>query len=224
MKKCFKTTLKQLASLSLLLTFILSLTACDSQETVTSSDTIPATETATAIASTNIEADTTTNKVSNEPGTLEETTEEPSLELSDPVVYEGIDMESDLPAIEWIATFEGIIDEPQMIIANDLTNKKVIVESGSTIKFAMDDTLLFWFPNRELLTNILLDNNTFTNRSYSDSINWEDYLAFFPSQNWECNFISNISGKYPSGDTVTTTNVITYDGEEIELTANLILE
>ena len=167
---------------------VLSLSACGSQEAMANPDNITTTEETTYTISTDSGTDTITDEISNEPTSLEETTEETSLEVSEPVVYEGIDMKSDLPVIEWLATFQGIIDKPQMIIANDLTNKKVIIANGSTVEFAMDDTLLFWFPDRELLSNISLDNDTFNKRSSSDSINWEEYLEFFPSQNWECNF------------------------------------
>ena len=36
-------------------------------------------------------------------------------------------MESTLPGVEWIKTFDGVIEEPKMVIFNDETNKKVIV-------------------------------------------------------------------------------------------------
>ena len=52
------------------------------------------------------------------------------------VVYEGIDMDSTLPGLEWIETFNGVIEEPKFVIFNDETNKKVIVENGQEVEIA----------------------------------------------------------------------------------------
>ena len=38
--------------------------------------------------------------------------------------YPEIDMESTLPGIEWLDTFDGIITEPKLVVFNDETNKK----------------------------------------------------------------------------------------------------
>ena len=69
--------------------------------------------------------------------TLEQT-EEPE---SEPVVYEGIDMESTLPAEEWIMTFIDIINEPKFVVTNSETNKKVIVEEGQKVVLEEGDVL-----------------------------------------------------------------------------------
>ena len=76
----------------------------------------------------------------------EEPTPEPTAEPTpeptpEPVVYEGIDMESTLPGIEWMETFEGIIEEPVFVVYNDETNKKVIVQDGGEVELAQSDTL-----------------------------------------------------------------------------------
>ena len=67
-------------------------------------------------------------------------------ETSERVVYEGIDMESTLPGLEWIATFDGIITEPKFVIFNDKTNKKVIVENGQEVEFCDTDVFAVFLP------------------------------------------------------------------------------
>ena len=62
------------------------------------------------------------------------------------VVYEGIDMDSTLPGLEWMDTFDGIIHEPKIVVFNDETNKKVIVENGDTVEFALSDTIAAYVP------------------------------------------------------------------------------
>lgn len=57
-------------------------------------------------------------------------------------------MESTLPGVEWVKTFEGIITEPKMVVFNDATNKKVIVEQGQEVEFATDDTLGIYNPDK----------------------------------------------------------------------------
>lgn len=76
---------------------------------------------------------------------VESTTEE-TAPTPEPVVYEGIDMESTLPGLEWMATFNGIIDEPKLVIFNDETNKKIIVENDQEIEFSDEDVLLIYVP------------------------------------------------------------------------------
>lgn len=62
------------------------------------------------------------------------------------VVYEGIDMESTLPGLEWIESFNGVIEEPKLVIFNDDTNKKIILENGQKIDFSEGDNLLIYVP------------------------------------------------------------------------------
>lgn len=96
-KELFQNTLALLAVMVMLMATLL--TACSFDRT---------TDTSATEATTNIEA-----------AKEAEPTQEP-------VVYEGIDMESTLPGMEWIETFNGVIDEPKMVIFNDETNKKHI--------------------------------------------------------------------------------------------------
>jgi hypothetical protein len=62
------------------------------------------------------------------------------------VVYEGIDMDSTLPGLEWIETFNGVIEEPKLVIFNDETNKKIILENDQKIDFSEGDNLLIYAP------------------------------------------------------------------------------
>lgn len=80
----------------------------------------------------------------SEPEATEEPTPEPTEE---PVLYEGIDMESTLPGKEWMETFEGIITEPKLIVFNDETGRKEIIEKGDTVNFNPDvDSLGVYLP------------------------------------------------------------------------------
>ena len=111
------------------------LTACSSRQ----ADATPANE------------ETTKAEVTEKAQTVEQTkkvavsepTEEPTPE---PVVYEGIDMESTLPGADWLDTFDGIINEPKLVIFNDETNRKVIVENGQKIDFSDTDALVIYIP------------------------------------------------------------------------------
>ena len=99
----------------------------------------------------------------------EEATEEDAAEATDGtegvegtsegVVYEGIDMESTLPGLEWIATFDGIITEHKFAIFNDETNKKVIVENGQEVEFCDTDVFAVFFPLEKSIVGAPLDDN-----------------------------------------------------------------
>lgn len=76
---------------------------------------------------------------------VEEATPAPTEEPS--VVYEGIDMESTLPGQEWLETFIGVIDEPKVVVFNDNTGKKVIVEQEGEVTFNPDeDAIAIFLP------------------------------------------------------------------------------
>lgn len=65
----------------------------------------------------------------------------------EPILYEGIDMESSLPGKEWTETFHGIIEQPVFVVYNDTTNKKVIVEDGKSVEIADGDILAVFEPS-----------------------------------------------------------------------------
>ncbi len=75
---------------------------------------------------------------------ITEVTPEPTEER---VLYSGIDMNSDLSGEEWVATFIGVIEEPKVVIYNDETGRKEIVEESSTVTFNPDkDTFVLYLP------------------------------------------------------------------------------
>lgn len=124
----------------LVMLMVMLLTACSSSKT----DAVPADE-ETSVA----EADKEVEQVKEE--TAEpEPTPEPTPEA---VVYEGIDMESTLPGLEWMATFDEIVNEPLIVVYNDDTNKKVIVNEGDEVEFSKSsDVLALYTPNNETMT------------------------------------------------------------------------
>lgn len=72
-----------------------------------------------------------------------EPTEEPTPE---PTPAPTPDTTSTLPGVEWIQTFDGIVDEPKLIVFNDETNKKIILEEFEEVEFYDVDTLAVYIP------------------------------------------------------------------------------
>ena len=141
-----KNTLALLTVMVMLMATLL--TACGSDKT---------TDTSAMEDTTNVEAakeaDSTETTETEEVAEVEPAVEEPTAEpTSEPVVYEGIDMESTLPGLEWMATFDNIVDEIVVVVYNDETNKKVIVEEGDEVEFSKSsDILAFYTPNAETI-------------------------------------------------------------------------
>lgn len=130
-------------------------------------------------------------------------------ETSERVVYEGIDMESTLPGLEWIATFDGIITEPKFVIFNDKTNKKVIVENGQEVEFCDTDVFAIFFPLEKSIVGAPLDDNmTFCQNSTEKNIQYYDDL--FPT-------IKN-------GDKIVINQKLEVDGEPLVLTTTLVIK
>lgn len=72
---------------------------------------------------------------------------EPTAELTpEPTPVPTPDMESTLPGVEWMQTFNGIIDEPKLVVFNDSTNKKIILEDKQEVEFFDDDTFAVYIP------------------------------------------------------------------------------
>lgn len=146
-----KNILSVLAVLVMLMAMLL--TACGSSQAAT-----PTPETETTEVE-NVKEEVTEPAESTEPEVAEEVVEtEPTAEPTpEPEVedskYPGIDMESTLPGLEWIATFDEIdVDEPIIVVYNDETNKKVIVNEGDEVEFSKTkDTIAFYTPNSEII-------------------------------------------------------------------------
>ena len=69
-------------------------------------------------------------------------------DFSEPVQYDGIDLNSTLPAYEWVASsFPGVMDPYKVVVYNDVTNYKAIVENGARVKFHRDDKVLVYQEN-----------------------------------------------------------------------------
>jgi hypothetical protein len=143
-----KRTIKRSILGALVVTIMLMaalLTACSSGQ---------ATETPAKEETTKAEVTEETAEVEQEevatPEPTEKPTPEPEVEDSK---YPGIDMESTLPGLEWIATFDEIdVDEPIIVVYNDDTNKKVIVNEGDEVEFSKSsDTIAFYTPNSETI-------------------------------------------------------------------------
>lgn len=72
-------------------------------------------------------------------------------------------MESTLSGVDWIKTFDGIITEPKLVVFNDATNKKIILEEFQEVEFADDDTLAVYIPENDgEVTNYLLFDDVST--------------------------------------------------------------
>ena len=140
-----RNTLNILAVLVMLMAMLL--TACSSGKT----DAAPASEETSAVeADKEAELAEQAKEEAAEPEPTAEPTPEPTPEA---VVYEGIDMESTLPGLEWMATFDEIVNEPLIVVYNDETNKKVIVNEGDEVEFSRsNDVLALYSPNNETMT------------------------------------------------------------------------
>lgn len=195
-KKAFKRKRNILNVLAVLVMLMATLlTACSSSKT----DAAPASEETSAA-----EADKEAEQVKEEAAEPEPTAEPTPEPTPEAVVYEGIDMESTLPGEEWIKTFGGIIDEPKLVVFNDDTNKKVIVENGQEVEFSRTDKLYIYVPNQK------------------DAWITEQDVENF--QLIEGRTYSKLSEQYKVGDKVVTKNIIQIDGKEIELTATLLVK
>lgn len=187
------------------------LTACSSGETAAA----PAKEETPAVEASKesepveqVKEDVAEPEATTEPETTEEaepetTTEEPEVEA---VVYEGIDMESTLPGIEWMDTFDGIINEPKLVVFNDETNKKVIVENGDTVEFSLTDTMAAYIP--------------------ADKESYAEYPFSVYFKNYDCSGRYTIETELQNelnevGIGFEYSNIIMYGDEEVTLSAQL---
>ena len=139
------------------------LTACSNQSAAAA----PAKEEATEVKEDTAEVEQVKEEVA-EPEPTAEPTPEPTPEpTSEPTPVPTPDTESTLPGIEWIQTFDGIVDTPKLVVFNDSTNKKIILEDFEEVEFFDDDTLAVYIPKeRGKVTRYLL----FDEVEYYDNI------------------------------------------------------
>ena len=194
MKTKRKNILSVLAVLVMLMATLL--TACSNQSAAAA----PAKEEATEVKEDTAEVEQVKEEVA-EP----EPTAEPTPEA---VVYEGIDMESTLPGLEWMATFDGIVDKQIIVVYNDETNKKVIVNEGDEVEFSKsNDILAFYTPNRETLPIIITPGGF--NENWAGSSKLPDALTSL--RDIQCS-----KGVNSSDSSQKCTLTIMQDGEEKE--------
>ena len=114
-------------------------------------------------------------------------------------------MNSTLPGAEWILGFNNIIDQPKLVVFNDTTNKKVILENNQEVEFADDDTLAVYMPQNDgEVTRYLL----FEEVSYSECVTmFRKMPKVIKRDGYVCPMCINI----------------TFEGEERILNANLKL-
>lgn len=198
-KRMRKHTLALLTVMVMLMANLL--TACGSNQAAA-----PSTETETTKVET-AKAEETESVAPVETEEIVESTAEETTPTPEPVVYEGIDMESTLPGLEWMDTFNGIIDEPKLIVFNDSTNKKVIVEEGQEVEMEDSDIMSIYAPKEGELVIQDLDRDLFNRRNMADVIT-----------------LDQISKKYHNGDKVLVTNSIKYNGQEMKLTAVVVVK
>lgn len=142
-----KNILSVLAVLVMLMAMIL--TACGSSQAAAPTPETETTEVENAKEEVTEPAESVEPEVAEEVVETEPTTE-PETEDSK---YPGIDMESTLPGLEWLATLDEIVDEPLIVVYNDDTNKKVIVKEGDEVEFSRSsDVLALYTPNNETMT------------------------------------------------------------------------
>ena len=84
-----------------------------------------------------------------EPKAEETATPEPTIEPTpEPTPAPTPDTESTLPGVEWMQSFNGIIEEPKLVVFNDENNKKIIIkDSNQEVEFYDDDTLAIYIPD-----------------------------------------------------------------------------
>lgn len=126
--------------------------AIDETEVAIVEESTEATETVVSETESLVSSNEETEEAETE--TIEETQTDP---------YAGIDMESTLSGVDWIKTFDGIITEPKLVVFNDTTNKKIILEEFQEVEFADDDTLAVYIPENDgEVTNYLLFDDVST--------------------------------------------------------------
>lgn len=82
--------------------------------------------------------------VTEEPIVEETVVEEPAEEIYIP---EGIDMESTLPGEEWVASFVGNVAEPVVVIYNDNSGRKEVVQANSEVTINPDEDMVAVYLN-----------------------------------------------------------------------------
>ena len=59
-----------------------------------------------------------------------------------PDPYPGIDMNSELSGKEWLKTFDNVINEPKIVVYNDQTGRKQIIEPNDKVLINHESDIL----------------------------------------------------------------------------------
>ncbi len=123
-----------------------SLTACGSKEAVES---VNETETVAVEAAVVEEASAEVSETEVVHEVVAETVvEETAIKESTEEIYipEGIDMESTLSGEEWVASFVGKVAEPVVVVFNDNTGRKEVVQANSEVTINPDEDMIatYW--------------------------------------------------------------------------------
>lgn len=131
---------KKIYLIMLAMVLCLGLMACSKEESVASE--VEPTETGIK---------TSMEEVENIAGKVEEASiggESTVEDAEDAALYipEGIDVESTLPGEEWVASFVGKVNEPVVVIYNDDTGRKEVVQAGSEVIVNPDEDIIaiYW--------------------------------------------------------------------------------
>lgn len=210
---------KLLTILLATLVSLTSITGCGNSEPVAETSEINVTQPETNTEdSAEMTVEDTTPETTGETESAEALEEEPTeaeaasndeeVEIEEPVVYEGIDMESTLPGVKWIeASFPGIIDSPKLVVFNDATNRKTIVEDGQKVVFHKDDVLAIYSP--EGMSTI---------SSYDFKVFKEAYLHEMVME------LKIVEDRYWDKEERETENIVNCSGQTFTLTCTLEFE
>lgn len=210
-KKTIKRNILSVLAVCIMLMATL-LTACSSGQATTT----PASEETTKAEVTEETAEVEQAEEVATPEPTEEPTPEPEVEDSK---YPGIDMESTLPGKEWVETFEGVIEEPLLVVFNDETNKKAIIEDGEKVKYEEGDTFGVFVPKTTMLVDCIC--------SRVDSVNDFDHVGCYNEIVLEDNLIEKLkeeNHKVTETDMEVKVTDMSTGEKSLELTITLRIE
>ncbi len=137
---------KKMSLITLGLVLCLGLMACSKEESAVSD----AVSTEAGIETNEAETEDIAVKVEEASAEIAETTEA-AMEDDGLYIPEGIDIESTLPGEEWVASFVGKVAEPVVVIYNDNTGRKEVVQAGSEVTVNPDeDIFAVYFPETSM--------------------------------------------------------------------------
>lgn len=133
--------IKKISLILMAVVFCMGLMACSKEESAVSD--VACIEIVASVA----ETEDIAEKVEEASAEIAESKEE-TAEDTELFIPEGIDMESTLPGEEWVDSFVGKVNEPIVVIYNDNTGRKEVVQAGSEVTINPDeDTIAVYWEN-----------------------------------------------------------------------------